>query len=89
MLSISTAVAFIIRAAYDSSCDRSHRFGLPLASEKSAESSVKDRIGVVASPLSFMKSKVVLLVSHELSLSGIVFYVFFIMLGSYIVNVWP
>ncbi|PWA66813.1 UDP-Glycosyltransferase superfamily protein [Artemisia annua] len=70
LLSISTAVAFIIRAAYDSSCDRSQRFDLPLGNEKSAESSVKDRIGVVASPLSFMKSKVVLLVSHELSLSG-------------------
>nr|GEX81626.1 UDP-glycosyltransferase superfamily protein [Tanacetum cinerariifolium] len=69
MLSISTAVAFIIRAAYDSSCDR-HRFDLPRANEKSVESSVKDRIGVVASPLSFMKSKLVLLVSHELSLSG-------------------
>lgn len=73
MLSISTAVAFIIRAAYDSSCDRQH-FDAPVndnrfqSTEKTKERA-PPQIGV-ASPLSFMKSKLVLLVSHELSLSG-------------------
>ncbi|KAI3785310.1 hypothetical protein L1987_44426 [Smallanthus sonchifolius] len=74
MLSISTAVAFIIRAAYDSSCDRQH-FDVPgvgdriQKTEKPKETTASPQIGVT-SPLSFMKSKLVLLVSHELSLSG-------------------
>ncbi|KAI3699399.1 hypothetical protein L2E82_43682 [Cichorium intybus] len=73
MLSISTAVAFIIRAAYDSSCDR-RLFDVP-AVGKSFQSTVKPKASPppyvkAANPLSFMKSKLVLLVSHELSLSG-------------------
>ncbi|KAI3500026.1 hypothetical protein L1887_35841 [Cichorium endivia] len=73
MVSISTAVAFIIRAAYDSSCDRQH-FDAPIKSNQfQSTEKTKDpaptQIGVT-SPLSFMKSKLVLLVSHELSLSG-------------------
>ncbi|KAA8531923.1 hypothetical protein F0562_006360 [Nyssa sinensis] len=63
MLSVSTAIAFILRAAFDSSCDRhfdvvEKRFHSP------------SPIRATPSPLSFMKSKLVLLVSHELSLSG-------------------
>ncbi|KAI3767973.1 hypothetical protein L2E82_18402 [Cichorium intybus] len=73
MVSISTAVAFIIRAAYDSSCDHQH-FDAPIKSNQfQSTEKTKDtaptQIGVT-SPLSFMKSKLVLLVSHELSLSG-------------------
>ncbi|KAI3665428.1 hypothetical protein L6452_44055 [Arctium lappa] len=77
MLSVSTAVAFIIRAAYDSSCDR-HLFDVPVVGKR-FQSTAKPKKAPpppvmvqvkVASPLSFMKSKVVLLVSHELSLSG-------------------
>lgn len=73
MLSISTAVAFIIRAAYDSSCDRQHfdapNVGNRLQSTEKTTETARPQIGVT-SPLSFMKSKLVLLVSHELSLSG-------------------
>ncbi|KAJ9564505.1 hypothetical protein OSB04_000471 [Centaurea solstitialis] len=74
-LSVSTAVAFIIRAAYDSSCDR-HLFDDVPAVGKRFQSTEKSKASPpvvkvkVGSPLSFMKSKVVLLVSHELSLSG-------------------
>ncbi|KAI5319656.1 PREDICTED: glycosyl transferase [Prunus dulcis] len=62
MLSVSTLIAFFIRAAFDS-CDRRMDVvdtRVPLGSP----------IGTSPSPLSFMKSKLVLLVSHELSLSG-------------------
>ncbi|XP_023748984.1 uncharacterized protein LOC111897252 [Lactuca sativa] len=73
LLSISTAVAFIIRAAYDSSCDR-RLFDVPDAGKR-FQSTVNPKASPppkvkVANPLSFMKSKLVLLVSHELSLSG-------------------
>ncbi|CAK9157098.1 unnamed protein product [Ilex paraguariensis] len=69
MLSVTTVIAFVIRATLDSSCD----CHLDVAAEKRFQSqSVKPHTGVGTSPnpLSFMKSKTVLLVSHELSLSG-------------------
>lgn len=65
MLSISTAVAFFIRAALDP-CDRH----LEVSEKKRVQSQSVLRIATKSSPLSFMKSKLVLLVSHELSLSG-------------------
>ncbi|KAL9464549.1 hypothetical protein AB3S75_002204 [Citrus x aurantiifolia] len=65
MLSISTAIAFFIRAALDP-CDRH----LEVSDEKRVQSQSLPRIATKSSPLSFMKSKLVLLVSHELSLSG-------------------
>ncbi|KAK2990433.1 hypothetical protein RJ640_011181 [Escallonia rubra] len=66
-LSVSTAIAFIIRAAFDSSCDRP----FDVMAEKRFRQGSPPPIGAAASsPLSFMKSKLVLLVSHELSLSG-------------------
>lgn len=69
MLSVTTAIAFIIRAAFDSSCD--HHFDVAGVTAGTRLSSAPPQIrGAVASPLSFMKSKLVLLVSHELSLSG-------------------
>lgn len=63
MLSISTVIAFLIRAALDS-CDRS----MEVVEERYRSPTLK--AGVSPNPLSFMKSKLVLLVSHELSLSG-------------------
>ncbi|KAH7566349.1 hypothetical protein JRO89_XS08G0141300 [Xanthoceras sorbifolium] len=62
MLSVSTLVAFFVRAALDA-CDRN----LEVADKR-----VKTvpQIAVKPSPLSFMKSNRVLLVSHQLSLSG-------------------
>lgn len=67
-LSVSTALAFILRAAFDSSCDRRH-FEVPKTRFHPATGT---GAGAAApSPLGFMKSKHVLLVSHELSLSGI------------------
>ncbi|KAF7134328.1 hypothetical protein RHSIM_Rhsim08G0122800 [Rhododendron simsii] len=66
-LSVSTALAFILRAAFDSSCDRRH-FEVPKTRFHPATGT---GAGAAApSPLGFMKSKHVLLVSHELSLSG-------------------
>ncbi|KAH9663024.1 glycos transf 1 domain-containing protein [Citrus sinensis] len=65
MLSISTAIAFFIRAALDP-CDRH----LEVSDKKRVQSQSVPRIATKSSPLSFMKSKLVLLVSHELSLSG-------------------
>ncbi|PON71497.1 Glycosyl transferase [Parasponia andersonii] len=58
MLSVSTLIAFFIRAAFDT-CDRN----LDVVDKR-------PKIGASPSPLRFMKSKLVLLVSHELSLSG-------------------
>ncbi|KAB1201949.1 Lipopolysaccharide core biosynthesis mannosyltransferase LpsB [Morella rubra] len=62
LLSVSTLIAFLIRPAFDS-CDRHLEV---------VEKRVNSASQTVAtpSPLSFMKSKLVLLVSHELSLSG-------------------
>ncbi|KAL4644326.1 hypothetical protein ACB092_02G157500 [Castanea dentata] len=66
MLSISTLIAFFIRSAFDSSCDRS----LLSVLDKPGNVKSASPIGNTPSPLAFMKSKLVLLVSHELSLSG-------------------
>lgn len=65
-LTLSTVIVFFLRAAYDS-CDSRH-YG---------DNASTNRISVATeletgeeNPLGFMKSKLVLLVSHELSLSG-------------------
>ncbi|RAL47961.1 hypothetical protein DM860_015748 [Cuscuta australis] len=70
MLSVTTVIAFLIRGGIDS-CDCRRGVG----SGKVFGGSVQDfkqsgPAGIRGSPLSFMKSKHVLLVSHELSLSG-------------------
>uniref|UniRef100_A0A2P2LUJ1 Uncharacterized protein MANES_02G098300 n=1 Tax=Rhizophora mucronata TaxID=61149 RepID=A0A2P2LUJ1_RHIMU len=65
MLSVFTVVAFFIKAAFDS-CDRHFE-----VEPKPVRSAVDPLIRTPPpSPLSFMKSKLVLLVSHELSLTG-------------------
>lgn len=77
MLSVSTVIAFFIRAAFDS-CDRNVSgavsAGNVIGSARNAIQVTEKRASQIAaanpSPLSFMKSKIVLLVSHELSLSG-------------------
>lgn len=71
MLSITAAFAFIIRAVIDSSCERHFE----VIADKRFQSALAQPalIGAAQNPLSFMKSKLVLLVSHELSLSGIYF----------------
>ncbi|XP_022741069.1 uncharacterized protein LOC111292771 isoform X1 [Durio zibethinus] len=77
MLSVSTVIAFFIRAAFDS-CDRSVSGAVSsdnvIGSARNAIQLAEKRASMVPaakpSPLSFMKSKIVLLVSHELSLSG-------------------
>ncbi|TQD99362.1 hypothetical protein C1H46_015020 [Malus baccata] len=63
MVSLSTLIAFFIRAAFDT-CDHG---GLDVVDKRVP---LGAPIGTSPSPLSFMKSKLVLLVSHELSLSG-------------------
>ncbi|KAJ4963135.1 hypothetical protein NE237_023074 [Protea cynaroides] len=62
IFSISTAIVFVIRAAFDS-CNRHYE-------DTGGQIHVASQIGSIANPLDFMKSKIVLLVSHELSLSG-------------------
>ncbi|KAI7733717.1 hypothetical protein M8C21_010217 [Ambrosia artemisiifolia] len=69
MLSVSTAVMFVLRAGYDSSCDCGVGKGFDSVVEQKVVLGQTNKVKLV-SPLSFMKSKVVLLVSHELSLSG-------------------
>ncbi|KAG8389920.1 hypothetical protein BUALT_Bualt01G0029100 [Buddleja alternifolia] len=67
---LSTAIAFFIGASF-SSCNSpddngNNNFNTPILSfDSESSASQKDE-----NPLSFMKSKLVLLVSHELSLSG-------------------
>ncbi|KAF9619220.1 hypothetical protein IFM89_005774 [Coptis chinensis] len=66
IFSVSTAIVFVIRAAFDT-CDRHYESGAS-----------NNRVKITTQPvgnnnlesLHFMKSKLVLLVSHELSLSG-------------------
>ncbi|VFQ68741.1 unnamed protein product [Cuscuta campestris] len=70
MLSVTTVIAFLIRGGIDS-CDCRRGVG----SGKVFGGNLQDfkqigPAGIRGSPLSFMKSKHVLLVSHELSLSG-------------------
>ncbi|MBA0581688.1 hypothetical protein Gorai_023861 [Gossypium raimondii] len=74
MLSVSTVIAFFMRSAFDS-CDRTVSAAVDgIGSSRHviqvAEKRTTPIAAVKPSPLSFMKSKVVLLVSHELSLSG-------------------
>ncbi|XP_022775345.1 uncharacterized protein LOC111317205 [Durio zibethinus] len=77
MLSVSTVIVFCIRAAFDS-CDRNvpsavsaaNVIGLAPNAVQVAEKRALQIAAGKPSPLSFMKSKIVLLVSHELSLSG-------------------
>ncbi|XP_058091946.1 uncharacterized protein LOC131237908 [Magnolia sinica] len=65
IFSISTAIAFLIRGSSDPSCDclLSVPISDPGRSEQRTERNFEN-------PLGFMRSKLVLLVSHELSLSG-------------------
>ncbi|XP_010254704.1 PREDICTED: uncharacterized protein LOC104595609 [Nelumbo nucifera] len=62
VFSISTAIVFVIRAALDS-CDRHFE-------DADGRIHLTTQISSISNPLGFMKSKLVLLVSHELSLSG-------------------
>ncbi|XP_052188879.1 uncharacterized protein LOC127799163 [Diospyros lotus] len=63
LLSLSTAIVFFLRASSSDACNTGHY-------HQSNQFQVADPVGSVPNPLSFMKSKLVLLVSHELSLSG-------------------
>ncbi|KAL6982739.1 hypothetical protein U1Q18_016129 [Sarracenia purpurea var. burkii] len=65
LFSLSTAIVFFIRASSDS-CTSRHGED----NNNGNHIHVTAQVGSLASPLSFMKSKLVLLVSHELSLSG-------------------
>ncbi|PSS17996.1 N-acetyl-alpha-D-glucosaminyl L-malate synthase [Actinidia chinensis var. chinensis] len=63
LFSLSTVIVFFISSSSDSSCASSRHY------KDDAENQIRVA-DQVANPLSFMKSKLVLLVSHELSLSG-------------------
>ncbi|XP_077253549.1 uncharacterized protein LOC143892659 isoform X4 [Tasmannia lanceolata] len=62
IFSISTAIAFVIKYAFDS-CH-------PLSEAMADQIPFSTNGGSFENPLDFMRSKLVLLVSHELSLSG-------------------
>lgn len=64
MLSISTATVLLFRSNYENSSSDHRQFD-----GNRFQSTVNPKVKVV-NPLTFMKSKLVLLVSHELSLSG-------------------
>lgn len=85
MLSVSTVIAFFMRSAFDS-CDRTvsaavDGIGSTRHVIQVAEKRTTPIAAVKPSPLSFMKSKVVLLVSHELSLSGTVLFIFLLLIA--------
>lgn len=64
LFSLSTAIVFFIRASSDSSSCNTRNY------EANTDNTHQIQVGSFANPLNFMKSKLVLLVSHELSLSG-------------------
>ncbi|KAG6525243.1 hypothetical protein ZIOFF_015197 [Zingiber officinale] len=69
VVSVSTALVFLLRTNSDP-CD-SLRNGQPVTVDRTQILRQSDaRVGARKNPLGFMKSKLVLLVSHELSLSG-------------------
>ncbi|KAM7250667.1 hypothetical protein ACFE04_022550 [Oxalis oulophora] len=84
LLSLSTLIAFLIKATAFDSCDKSSTNTVSLLSSttntnintntnvhaRASPTSVAGGEVIKPNPLSFMKSKLVLLVSHELSLSG-------------------
>ncbi|KAL2512984.1 UDP-Glycosyltransferase superfamily protein [Abeliophyllum distichum] len=61
-IALSTAFTFFIRASFDGSCNSQQLMD--------DTNQIHSKIAGSENPLSFMKSKLVLLVSHELSLSG-------------------
>ncbi|KAG5245564.1 hypothetical protein OIU77_019240 [Salix suchowensis] len=69
MLSVSTLIALLIKSAFDS-CDPPHPRNFHVDASNQPVKDFPKSIKTAPSPLSFMKSKLVLLVSHELSLSG-------------------
>ncbi|KAJ6682158.1 GLYCOSYLTRANSFERASE [Salix koriyanagi] len=69
MLSVSTLIALLIKSAFDS-CDPPPPRNFHVDASNQPVKDFPKSIKTAPSPLSFMKSKLVLLVSHELSLSG-------------------
>lgn len=72
VLSVSTVGMILVRSSLDSCSVSGNNCGRFVV-EKEDSSNVKIRsVSGSLNPLGFMKSKLVLLVSHELSLSGVV-----------------
>lgn len=76
LFSISTLIVLLIRANNSPSCDDRLFYGAKSSNPSILKSSAP------SSPLYFMKSKLVLLVSHELSLSGIISFLIYILVFS-------
>ena len=70
LFSLSTAMVFFMRPAFDS-CSPTNG-GNSFGREEEREAEIHSQ----PNPLEFMKSKLVLLVSHELSLSGTYYFLF-------------
>lgn len=69
LFSLSTAMVFLMRSAFDS-CNANSSSRFEEGRDRAAEAVRVVRNHAGPNPLQFMKSKLVLLVSHELSLSG-------------------
>lgn len=69
LFSLSTAMVFLMRSAFDS-CNANSSSRFEEGRDRAAEAVRVVRSNAGPNPLQFMKSKLVLLVSHELSLSG-------------------
>ncbi|KAK9757654.1 hypothetical protein RND81_01G177200 [Saponaria officinalis] len=70
LLSISTLIVLLFRANFDSSSCSHRKLDSRNHITRTSSSLSSSSVSPSLSPLSFMKSKLVLLVSHELSLSG-------------------
>ena len=69
LFSLSTAMVFLMRSAFDS-CNANSSSRFEEGRDRAAEAVRVVRNNAGPNPLQFMKSRLVLLVSHELSLSG-------------------
>lgn len=74
-LSVSTVTVLFMRLTNSDSCNTKH---FTVSQDNNHIRSNVQPQNAASSPLNFMKSKLVLMVSHELSLSGFFFILFFL-----------
>lgn len=75
LFSLSTAIVLFMRTAFDS-CPTNTSSSSSISKHFEEEKDTNTQI-YAPNPLDFMKSKLVLMVSHELSLSGTLYVVYF------------
>lgn len=77
LFSLSTAMVLFMRTAFDSCPTNTSSSSISSISKHFEEEKDTNTQIYAPNPLDFMKSKLVLLVSHELSLSGTLYVVYF------------